>query len=296
MIPVENGGRLSNRLWHSTTLVHSKAPFICSLCVIIACGGTGLWTAPLLAQPQSKPSDSLQFDIAAIKPNRDGDYRVYVGDNAGGRFSATGITLRLLMRYAYDVQDAQIMGGPKWLGRDRWNIEAKAEGVTGRLSAEQQMRMMRALLADRFQLRAHSERKKLVPAYALVVAKNGPKLNANKGEPGPDLRIGPGHMTFKKVRLTQLASQLTRQLGRPVLDQSHLGGEYDFALDWLPDPGENGAIPGQPGPPPDLAPAGEANGPSIFTALQEQLGLRLVPIKARLDVLVIDRAERPSKN
>lgn len=273
-----------------------SAHLLCAICVALVGEGTGPWITRALAQASPKPSNTPQFDVAVVKPNSDGDYRVYVGDNVGGRFSATGITLRLLMRYAYDVQDVQIVGGPKWLASDRWNVEAKAEGVSGRLPSEQQMRMMRSLLAERFQLKVHSEQKKLVPAYALVVVKTGPKLRANTSEPGPDVRLGRGHMSFKKVRLSVLASQLTRQLGRQVLDQTNLNGEFDFVLDWMPDPSENGAIPGQPGPPPDSIPGGEENGPSIFTALQEQLGLRLAPIKAPLDVLVIDRAEKPSAN
>jgi len=156
--------------------------------------------------------------------------------------------------------------------------------------------MMRSLLAQRFQLKVHSEQKKLVPAYALVVVKAGPQLRVNTNEPGPDVRLGRGHMSFKKVRMSALASQLTRQLGRQILDQTNLKGDYDFVLDWVPGPDEYGAIPGQPGPPPDSISAGDENGPSIFTALQEQLGLRLSPTKAPLDVLVIDRAERPSAN
>src|ERR1700733_1555558 len=120
-----------------------------------------LWiAAAVLAPGQSKPSGEPRFDVVAIKPNADGDYRVYVGPPTGGRFSATGITLRLLMRYGYDVQDLQITGGPKWIDTDRWNIEAKAEGVAGRLPTEQQSRMIRALLADRFQLKVHAETKK----------------------------------------------------------------------------------------------------------------------------------------
>jgi uncharacterized protein (TIGR03435 family) len=267
------------------------------MCVALVGEGTGPWITRALAQTSAPdPPNSSQFDVAVVKPNNDGDYRVYVGDNAGGRFSATGITLRLLIRYAYDVQDVQIVGGPKWLASDRWNVEAKAEGVSGRLTSEQQMRMMRSLLAERFRLKVHPEQKKLVPAYALVVVNAGRKLRPNTSEPGPDVRLGRGHMTFRKVRLSALASQLTRQLGRQVLDQTNLNGEFDFVLDWVPDPSENGAIPGQPGPGPDSIPGGEETGPSIFTALKEQLGLRLARIKAPLDVLVIDRAEKPSAN
>ncbi len=270
---------------------------LCAICVALVGEGTGRWITRGLAQTSlAHPPNSPHFDVAVVKPNSDGDYRVYVGDNGGGRFSATGITLRLLMRYAYDVQDVQIVGGPKWLASDRWNVEAKADGVASRLSSEQQMRMMRSLLAERFQLKVHFEQRKSVPAYALVVVKEGANLRANTSEPGPDVPLGRGHMSFKKVRLSALASQLTRQLGRQVLDQTRLNGEFDFVLDWVPDPGENGAIPGQPGPPPDSSPGREENGPSIFTALKEQLGLRLSPIKAPLDVLVIDRAEKPSPN
>jgi uncharacterized protein (TIGR03435 family) len=249
--------------------------------------------ATVLAQAQLKTSEEPRFDVVAIKPNADGDYRVYVGPPVGGRFSATGITLRLLMRYRYDVQDLQITGGPRWIGTDRWNIEAKAAGVPGRLPAEQQSRMIRALLADRFQLKVHTEKKKRVPAYALVVLKNGPKLHENAGDPGPVVHVERGHMSFQKVRLAALTAQLTRQLGKPVIDMTNLAGEYDLVLDWVPEPGENSAIPGQPGPP---EPASENNGPSIFTALQEQVGLRLAPAKAPLDVLVIDHVEKPSEN
>jgi uncharacterized protein (TIGR03435 family) len=239
-------------------------------------------------------AQSPRFDVIAIKPNADGDYRVYVGPPTGGRFSATGITLRLLMRYGYDVQDFQITSGPRWIGVDRWNIEAKAEGVAGRLPTEQQSRMIRALLADRFQLKAHTEKKKQMPAYALVIAKSGPKLKENAGEPGPDVHVERGRLAFKKVRLAALTAQLTRQLGKQVIDKTNLVGEYDFVLDWIPEPGENSAIPGQPGPPEPTS--GENNGPSIFTALQEQLGLRLETTQAPLDVLVIDRVEKPSEN
>jgi bla regulator protein blaR1 len=240
-------------------------------------------------------AQSPAFAIASVKPNSDGDYRVYVSAPPGGRFSANGITLRLLMRYGYDIQDFQIAGGPRWIGSDRWNIEAKAEGVSGALSGEREMQIIRTLLADRFQLRVHSEKNKPVPAYALVIGKYGPKLTENSGEPGPDVRLTRGHLDFKKVHLAALAAQLTRQLGRQVLDRTSLPGEYDFTLDWTPAPGEFGALPGQPGPPETDAGA-EKSGPSIFTALQEQLGLRLLATKAPLDVLLIDHVEKPNAN
>jgi len=233
-----------------------------------------------------------RFDVASIKPNSDGDYRVSVTIPPGGRFSATGITLRFLMRYAFDIQDLQITGGPRWIGSDRWDVEAKVEGLSNRLTVEQQKRTLQALLADRFQLRVHSEKSKQMPAYILVIASHVAKLKENTREPGPNVNVQSGKMTFQKVRLSALTSQLTQRLGRQVFDKTNLMGEYDFTLNWTPEPGENGPVPGQPAPP-DPSSTG---GPSIFTALQEQLGLKLVPTKAPLDVLVIDRAEHPSSN
>ncbi len=103
-------------------------------------------------------------------------------------------------------------------------------------------------------------------------------------------------MLLKKARLAALAAQLTRQLGREVVDSTNIEGEYDFILDWTPEPGESGAIPGQPGPPPGVESIGGDGKPSIFTALREQLGLRLQATKVPIDVLIIDRVEKPSEN
>jgi uncharacterized protein (TIGR03435 family) len=253
-------------------------------------------SAAVLSSAQSNGLDEPHFDVASIKLNTDGDYRVYVADNPGGRFSATGISFRLLMRYGYDVQDLQITGGPRWIGTDRWNVEAKAVGVVDRIPVEQQKRMIQALLADRFQLKVHFEKKKPMPAYALVVEKNGPKFKNSTEEPAFEIQVGRGHISLQKAQITALAAQLTRQLGRQVIDKTNLHEQYDFALDWTPAPGENSAIPGQPGPPPETQPDADDIRPSIFTALRGQLGLRLQSTKAPLDVLVIDRVERPSEN
>jgi uncharacterized protein (TIGR03435 family) len=249
-----------------------------------------------ISSAQSNASERPHFDVASIKPNSDGDYRVYVADNLGGRFSATGISFRLLMRYGYDVQDFQIMGGPRWLGTDRWDVEAKAEGTQNRLPAEQQKHMIQALLADRFKLKVHFEKQKLTPAYALVVERSGPKFMDSTGDAAFEVRVGRGHIALRKARLTALTAQLTRQLGRQVADKTNFNGEYDIVLDWTPEAGESSAIPGQPGPPPEVQSPGEDPKPSIFTALQVQLGLRLQATKAPLDVLIIDHVEKPAAN
>lgn len=250
----------------------------------------------VLSQAQTRAPEPSRFDVAAIKRNTDGDYRVYVSDNLGGRFSVTGMTFRLLMRYGYDVQDFQIIGGPPWIGTDRWNVEAKAEGIVGRLPAERQESMIRALLADRFHLKVHFEKKNPTAAYALVLEKSGPRFPNSASDKGFEIQIARGHMALKKARVNALAAQLTRQLGRQVVDSTNLKGEYDFILNWTPEPGESGAIPGQPGPPPEIESASEDAKPSIFTALREQLGLRLQATKVPLDVLIVDRVEKPSEN
>jgi uncharacterized protein (TIGR03435 family) len=269
-----------------------RSPPATAICGIIAV----FWISfAVYSRAQSKALDP-HFDVASIKLNTDGDYRVYVADNLAGRFSASGITFRLLLRYGYDIQDFQIIGGPRWLGTDRWNVEAKAEGVVGRLPVEQQKRAMQALLADRFHLKVHLEQHKLVPAYALLVEKGGPKFKDNTAEAEFEVRSGRGHISLKKARITVLAAQLTRQMGRQVVDKTNLTGEYNLALDWTPQAGESSVIPGQPGPPPEPRSDGDDVKPSIYTAVQTQLGLRLQPTRAPLDVLVIDRVERPSAN
>jgi uncharacterized protein (TIGR03435 family) len=171
---------------------------------------------------------------------------------------------------------------------DQWDIEAKSDGAT---SMSQKLEMLQSLLEERFHLKFHRERKD-APGYSVVIVKNGPKLHevqdgeVNACAPGTKIRRGliDGHA----VPIAQLAGFLRSQLGRPVTDNSKLAGKYDFRLEWVPDesqPTSGGAI-----PPPD------ASGPTIFTAVQEQLGLRLEAQKVPVEILVIDHAERPSAN
>jgi len=146
--------------------------------------------------------------------------------------------------------------------------------------------LIRSLLADRFQLVIHRETKEL-PVYALLVAKNGAKLQVNEGAPGPRVNGVRGQLTGKKVNMALIVAQLAPQVGRTVVDQTGLTGEYDYTLQWTPDSGQLPA-PGVEAPPP--------SGPSILTALQEQLGLRLESTKGPVEIIVIDHAERASEN
>jgi len=146
--------------------------------------------------------------------------------------------------------------------------------------------MMQALLADRFKLALHRDTKEL-PVYALTIARGGPKLSASGGE-FPRMRIGRGQIEAQKWTMAKFASDLARQLGRPVIDRTELAGTYDFKLEWTPDESQPGSA----------EPGGERTisvvGPSIFTALQEQLGLRLESTKGPVEILVVDHVEKPS--
>jgi uncharacterized protein (TIGR03435 family) len=225
--------------------------------------------------------------------------------------------LKTLLTFAYDVREFQITGGPGWINMDRFDIVAKAERSAGaenppddprKMTEEQrktvgdQMReRLRALLAERFQLTLHRETKEQ-SVYALVVAKGGPKLQQAQamegtGPRGPMMRMGRGELSGQGVELEMLTRTLSSQLGRTVIDRTGLKGNFDFKLTWTPDPGQS-ATPLGGGPPPgaDAPPPPDPNGPSVFTALQEQLGLRLESQKGPVEMLVIDRVEKPSEN
>ncbi|HYL36545.1 MAG TPA: TIGR03435 family protein [Bryobacteraceae bacterium] len=166
--------------------------------------------------------------------------------------------------------------------------------MTERPSIEQFRDMLRALIEDRFQLKIHRETKEL-PAYALLVAKNGSKLAPAESE-GRGIRTGPGSLSFKRIGMAGLAAQLSTQLGRVVFDKTGLTGEYAVTLEYAPEPGQGG--PEALGLPPQAykAPPVDDNRPSIFTALQEQLGLRLESEKGPVEMLVVDHVEKASGN
>ncbi len=295
-----------------------------------------LLSAPVLAiTNQSAPGATQpppQFEVASIKPNKSGDGRVMLSVQPGGRFTATNVTLRMMIRNAYQLQEFQITGGPSWISDDRFDIVAKAEtGDTmgDPFRAEQNGQpsrgqlMIRALLAERFKLVVHNEDKEM-PIYALVLARSdgrlGPQLKqsevdcvalmaAGRGRgrgpmpppPGPPaagappqcgIRIGPGNMAVGGSPITQVANSLSMFAGRIVIDKTGLAGNYDFTLMWTPDQVAN-RPPGAPGPD---APPVDPNGPSLFTAVQEQLGLKLDSQRGPVAMLVIDRAERPTEN
>jgi uncharacterized protein (TIGR03435 family) len=268
--------------------------------------------------PPASDGNRPAFEVASIKPNRSGDSRPLIQLRAG-RFVATGATARFLIQFAYDAQDFQLSGGPSWINSNKYDIDAKEEDSIAKelqtLTAFQHMDqirlMLQSLLADRFKLQVRRDTKD-VAVYALVVAKNGPKLTQAavtppataagnpQGPPpnGPRIGItGNGQVTATGVPVSLLAEILSHQLGRQVADHTGLKGNYDFKLQWTPDENQPLSSPdGAPTPTPSSAPPPDSSVPSLSTALQEQLGLRLESQKGPVTVFVIDHVEEPSPN
>jgi uncharacterized protein (TIGR03435 family) len=266
--------------------------------------------------PDTKPP---AFEVASVKPNKSGENGGVMTGLLTSQFKATNVLLRQFITFAYQVQGFQIEGGPSWIGSDRFDIVAKAEGnpppqVPGGPPGPLRL-MMRALLADRFKLILHHQTKEL-PIYALVMAKVdktlGPQMHRsatdcaairaeiNRGgalPPSPGewplcgIRTRPGGMGAGGLPLSELAASLSQVLERVVVNHTGLMGNFDLTLTWTPDQVPQRGSAGGPGLPPI-----DPNGPSIFTAAQEQLGLKLEPTKGPVDVLVIDRVEHPTED
>jgi bla regulator protein BlaR1 len=228
------------------------------------------------------------FEVASIKLNKSGA--------RGGRFStetsgivATNMPLRTFIKAAYGVQDYQLSGGPGWLDSERYDIAAKSEGA---VLDDKLLLMLRALLEDRFKLTLHREKKEL-PGYALVIGKSGLKVHEVEHEGKSWTRFGRGSLNGHEVSMSALADALSGRLGRPVVDSTGIKGFFDVNLEWTPDQSQ----PRGPKESVEPVPADDgAGGPTIFTALQEQLGLKLEPRKGPVEILVIDRIEKPSEN
>jgi len=240
------------------------------------------------------------FEVASIKPNKSGSGGSRSSFDSG-RFTATNVGVKTLLQYdAYGIPSAQIMGAPAWLNSERFDIVAKVDDATAErmksFSDEQESNFLRQLvqqlLADRFKLVVHWETKEF-PVYAIVVAKNGPKLKKSKDGGSTSTFSGNGKLTAEGVTMEKLAQTLTgmteRELGRFVIDKTGIEGKYDLTLTWSPEDRPaaiaNGAADNTAPP-----------GPSIFTAIQEQLGLKLESTKGPVQTLVIDHIEQPSEN
>ncbi len=268
----------------------------------IATAGLMLYTS-FAAFAQQTAATPPAFEVASVKaapPPTDNRMRVGMSGDAG-RVNFSNVTLINVMTQAYSVKDKQITG-PDWLKSERYDIVATLPHGAPR---DQIPLMLQSLLADRFKLALHRETK-VLPIYALVVEKNGPKLKEAEAAGPLRISMGPkGRNLTGKVSMTRLADTLSNFMDRPVLDMTELKGNFDIDLDWRPDgqPGGPGVFgPGGGGPPPEGG--GErreakenADAPSIFTAVQEKLGLKLEGRKSPIEILIVDHAEKvPTEN
>jgi bla regulator protein blaR1 len=243
----------------------------------------------------SASAGAQTFEVAAIKPSQPaGGDRQFSGFQTlgGGRFNTVNTSVRMMIAFAYNIKDYQLSGGPGWANSENYDITAKAESN----ATEAQFRLMlQALLKDRFKLALRHETKD-APIYELVVAKGGSKLQEDATS--AKLRMGMtgrGRITAQKAPITAFLSTLGMLTGRPVVDKTGLTSTYAFTLEWTPDPAEGGP-PGPVNPQGQETVPPDTNGPSLFTALQEQLGLRLQSAKGPVDSLTIESVERPSEN
>jgi uncharacterized protein (TIGR03435 family) len=233
------------------------------------------------------------FEVATIKPSKPDQPGKMFGVN-GARFTTINTTLGDLIKFAYDIQNKQILDGPPWLETDKFDIAAQPD-IPGTFTDKQLKTMVQKLLADRFQLKFHKDTKEL-SAYILTVSKTGSKLKKSEGDPSglPGLWFrGLGVLTVTNATMSDFSHLMQAAvLDRPVVDQTGLEGRWDFLLKWTPDESQFAGMGVKVPPPTDAADAP----PPLFTAIQEQIGLKLEAGKAPVSVLVLDHVEKPSGN
>ena len=283
-------------------------------CRLLLASALAATTASTLVSAAQVSAAGPAFEVASVKANRSGEPAQRIQPAPGGRLTVTNVSLRGLVRFAYEVQDFQIDGGPSWFAVDRFDVAAKAADDS---PVSDLRRMLRTLLAERFKLRTHSETRDQ-PVYAMVLARSDSKLesklrtsqadcvpsNAGVGVPfdpnspcwppggfgpAPGVPITSGQLAFRGMTMEAFARTLSPIVRRVVIDRTGLTGGYDAEFE------ASAELPPPP-PPPGSGipnPFDPRNMPSIFSVLPEQLGLKLESTRASVDVLVIDAAERP---
>ena len=317
------GGSLVNRVRRILRVEISEESRTSAVTIcIVALAIVGAVAINILAQ--SAPAETPKFDVASVRPNTSGENRQLSQVLPGGRYTAINVPPRLLIINSYGLQEQQLVGAPPWISSERFDIVAKADGDLGppvsRDGPSKLQLMIRALLEDRFKLKVHREPRE-VPIYTLVRARPDGRLGsglvvstvdcealaaARRNAPPPDVpkpgerpqcgaRVGFGELTAGGQPLLELVSLLSATVGRSVVDRTGLTGRYDITLRWTPDrvlQRSAGTAPSEP-----IRVNGveiDPNGPSIFTAIQEQLGLKLESERGTVEALVIDHIERPT--
>ena len=281
---------------HSVRIVMKRTRTAVAVLVAAEFAVFGLANVPIMhAQSPRTSNTPSSLQSASVKLNRSGG--PYFVQFPAGRFSATGVTTELLIELAYDVMGFQLSGAPSWVSSERYDIDAKIEDLSDEspISPEQRELQRRAviqtLLAEKFKLKVSHEAKDL-PVYALVVAKNGPKLTQAKTQRAPMMNLRTGRLTMTGAPLSKLARQLSRQLGRPVIDRTGYEGNYDLTLTWQP--GTQAMKSNESEAP--QTPTRYSSEPPIFAAIQEQLGLTLEAQRAAVAIIAIEHIEKPSEN
>jgi len=221
------------------------------------------------------------FEVVSIKLDLTDSHTSSAGTDPGGKFNATNMSLKDLIAYAYGVRDTQITGVPPELDSVKYDIVARAN-TPKEMSRGDVAPCVRAMLADRFRLKVHRETKE-GSVYALVLAKSGPKLTAHTGTSGvtgigSSSGSGKASIEGSKASMAGLADHLAGKTGRPVIDKTGLTGEYDFRLEWASEQAADSTL------------------PSLFTAIQEQLGLKLESTRGPVEMVVVEAASNASEN
>ena len=243
------------------------------------------WSIPQPPPPPTPMASDADpaFEVSTIKPSGPDERGPrYMFDHR--RFSVVHLTLSQLIQYAYDVQEKQISGMPEWVRTESYDVGAQPGGE-GEPSSKQWQAMVKKLMAERFQLKLHDDNREM-SIYVLTLATSGPKFARSQSNPNGEtgLGFGPGNMGATNATVADVAEAMQQgAVDRPVVDQTGLSGRFDLRLRWTP-------ADSPAGPQSDDAP------PDLFTAMQEQLGLRMVAKKAPVRVLVMDRAQKPTAN
>jgi uncharacterized protein (TIGR03435 family) len=252
------------------------------------------WTIPP-PSPKIPPMDanaSPGIEVATIKPTKP-DEQGFMLVFRGGRFQTKNISLSKLLAFSYGVHDKQLIGLPPWAETDKYDIDAKPD-TDGQPDKKQLQAIVQKLVADRFKLTFHHDQREL-SVYVLSVAKAGNKLTKSENQgslPGFGLR-GLGALSVHNSTMSDFAGMMQETvMDRPVIDKTELSGRYDFDLNWTPDDSQFGGMGGKLPPPTDNT----NPPPNLYTAIQEQVGLKLDATKGPTDVMVIDHAEKPSEN
>jgi uncharacterized protein (TIGR03435 family) len=238
------------------------------------------------AGPQKGPEPGRAFDVASIKPAKPGA-RGYSIHPLPGRLSAENVTLKLLIAHAYHVHDLQV-SGPKWIDSERYDLEAKVSGDVP-LNKAQLRAMLQRLLAERFQLSVRHESKEM-PVYILETGNGQSKPHRPKNPDSPVVfRVFQRRqITAENAPLEYLTEALTWLLGKPVLDRTGLEGSFDYKLEWSPDETQLRSL--------EAPPETDGATPSLAAAIQQQIGLKLVSRRGPVELIVVEKAERPTAN